>query len=153
LRFSNPASPTFSGGDSAGERLPLDPSTPQAEPDVLGDRQVREEGVALEDRVHVPLVRRQSDHVAVSEEDPALGGGLETADHPQRGGLAAPRRPEHGEERPARDFQREIVDRDHAVEPLGHVLDPDVRGLRALGWCRHLRAPQRSISRASPSRA
>ena len=46
-----------------------DPAPLEAEGDVVGDRHVREERVALEDGVHVPLVRRQPDDVAVGEED------------------------------------------------------------------------------------
>ena len=46
----------------------------QAEGDVLGHRLVREERVALEDRVDAPLVRRRARHVVAVEQDLALVG-------------------------------------------------------------------------------
>ena len=76
------------------DALPLEP-----EGDVVLDRHVREERVALEDGVHVPLVRREADHVLVAEEDAALGRLLETADHAQRRRLPAAGRAEQREER------------------------------------------------------
>ena len=46
----------------------------QAEGDVVGHRLVREERVALEDRVDAPLVRRRARHVGAVEQDLALVG-------------------------------------------------------------------------------
>src|SRR5439155_11856532 len=62
---------------------------PQAEGDVLEDRQVREKCVALEDRVDVPLVGRRPADRAVAEVNRAGCRLLEATDHPQRGRLAA----------------------------------------------------------------
>ena len=61
----------------------------QPEGDVLEDRQMGEQGVVLEDRVHVPPVRRQPRHVLALELDESARGLLEAADHPQRRRLAA----------------------------------------------------------------
>ena len=61
----------------------------QPEGDVVLDAQVREERVALEDRVGRPLERRHALDVDAVDQDPALGRLLEAGDHPQRRGLAA----------------------------------------------------------------
>ena len=90
----------------------LEPLAPQPEGDVLEDRQVREERVALEDGVDVSLVRRQPGHRLLAEVDRAGVRLLEAADHPQRRRLAAARGPEQGEERPVLDLERDLVDRD-----------------------------------------
>ncbi len=69
--------------------------------DVAGDVEVREERVALEDGVDAAPVRRHVGHVGAVEHDPAARRPLEPGDHPERGGLAAPRGAEHREELPA----------------------------------------------------
>ena len=99
----------------------------EPERDVVLDRHVREERVALEDGVDVALVGREPDDVLVAEEDAPLGRLLEAADHPQRRRLPAARRAEQREERAARDLDRDPVDCDRVVEPLDDVLEPDVR--------------------------
>jgi hypothetical protein len=101
-------------------------AAPKPERDVLEDREVREERVALEDGVHVAFVRRQAAHVALAEQDAALRLLLEPADHPQRRRLAAPGRAEHGEEAARRDLEREVVHREHVVEALRDALERDV---------------------------
>ena len=63
---------------------------PQAVRDVLLHVEVREERIALEDGVDRALVGRALRHVDAVEEDPAIRGLLEPAEHAQRGGLAAP---------------------------------------------------------------
>src|SRR5262249_29431810 len=75
--------------DPRSDRLARLALPPQAEGDVLEQGQVRKERVALENRVHVPLVRGQSRDDPVPEEDRAGAGLLEAADHPQRRRLAA----------------------------------------------------------------
>ena len=91
---------------AAGDLVAGNVSAAKAEGDVLEDRQVREERVALEDRVHVALVRRQSRDGLVAEVDDAIVRFLEAADHPQRRRLPAAGRPEQGEEGAARDLDR-----------------------------------------------
>src|SRR4029077_3871232 len=95
----------------AGLALPA-----QAEGDVLEDGQVREECVALEDRVHVPLVRRQARDGPVSEEDRAGARLLEAADHPERRRLPAAGGAEQREEATLLDLERQVIDRRHVVE-------------------------------------
>jgi hypothetical protein len=74
----------------------------EAEGHVLGHRHVRPDGVALEDHRHGAFLgrergRRRRDDAAVHL-DRALAGRQEARDHPERGGLAAPRGPEQREE-------------------------------------------------------
>ena len=76
----------------------LDAAAAEAEGDVLEDREVREERVALKDGVDVPLVRRAAGDIGVAEVDRACGRLLEAADHPERRRLAAARGAEQGEE-------------------------------------------------------
>ena len=64
--------------------------------------------------------------VAVAQEDPPLVRLLEPADHAQRRRLAAAGRAEQGEERPARDLDRDPVHGDDVVEPLDDAFEPDV---------------------------
>ena len=106
----------------------LDAAAAEAEGDVLEDREVREERVALEDGVDVPLVGRAAGDIGVAEVDRACGRLLEAADHPERRRLAAARGAEQGEEPAVVDREGEIVDRDDVVETLGDVLQPDVGG-------------------------
>ena len=98
---------------------------PQAEGDVVEDRQEREQGVALEHRVHVAAVRRDGRYVLAVQQDPARGRLLESGDQPQRRRLAAARWAKQGEELTAVDLQVDVVHGD-LVEPLGqrYELDP-----------------------------
>ena len=161
LRFSRPARSTSS---SISETRVLTsafgrPFRCEPERDVVVDRHVREERVALEHGVDVPLVRRQPDDVAVAEEDPPGRRLLEAADHPQGRRLPASRRTEQREEGAARDLERDAVDGEHLAEPLDDVLEPDVR---APSWsrspgCLVVRRPRRRRhprpSRRAASRA
>ena len=104
----------------------LDAATTQPEGDVLEDREVREERIRLEDRVHVALVGRQRRHVDSPELDASLGGLLEAADHPQRRRLATARWPEEREEVAALDVERDVVDGDDVVEALRQPDQADV---------------------------
>lgn len=75
-----------------------DAAAAQAEGDVLGDVEVREERVRLEDGVDGPFVRGQVGDVPVAEVDGAGGGVLQAGDHAEGGGLAAAGGAEEGEE-------------------------------------------------------
>ena len=98
----------------------------EPERDVLLHAEVGEERVGLEHRVDVALVRGMLGDVRAAEEDLALGRVLEAADHPQRRRLATPGRAEHGEEAPARDRHREVVDRRHLPEALADAIQMDI---------------------------
>ena len=75
----------------------------EPEGDVPRNVEMAEERVALEDHVHVPLVRRHVLDRLALEPDVALGGHLEAREHAKRRRLAAPRRPEQAEELALRD--------------------------------------------------
>ena len=68
----------------------------QPETHVLGHRQMREQGIALEHRVDGPTVRRQVGDVLPVEQDLPAGGCLEPRNQAQERGLAAARRPRAG---------------------------------------------------------
>ena len=57
--------------------------------------------------------------------DRAVGRVLEPGDHPQRGRLAAARRPEQHEELLVGDVEGQVVDGDDVAEPLRDVLERD----------------------------
>ena len=90
-RFSYPVSWTIASASATrpfalglGHRLVL-----HAEGDVLGDRQEREQRVALEDRVDVAAVGCPAPDVGAVEQDLSAGRRLEARHHAQRGRLAA----------------------------------------------------------------
>ena len=105
---------------------------PQAEGDVLEDRQVREERVALEDGVDVALVRRQADDVAGrrGRSRPSVGSSKPPIIRSVVV-LPQPDGPSSAKNEPARDLERDPVDRDDVVEALRDVLEADVGGGRA----------------------
>ena len=97
----------------------------QAEGDVLLDRHVRPQRVALEDHRHPPLLRRQRGagrrHLLAVHFDRAGGRRHKTRDHPQRRGLAAAGRAEQRDEFARAQRQIEIVDDDEVAELLGEA--------------------------------
>ncbi len=109
---------------------------PQSVGDVLTDRHVREERVVLEHRVHIALVRRNTLHVLTTDPNVSGIGLLEPGQHAQRGGLAATRRSEQRQELTGLNAQADRVDRNHAAEALGEVLQFDCAALTA-----HLACP------------
>src|SRR5215212_7520587 len=114
-----------------GERL-SDPATgllprrlreAQPEGDVLGDRQMGEEGVALEYGVDVAPVRRCVRHILAVQQDPSCAGALEAGDHAQRRRLAAPARAQQREKFPRRDVQVYAGYRLEPAEALGEIYE------------------------------
>ena len=97
----------------------------QAEREVVVHGHVRVERVRLED--HRDVTRSGCNVVddTAADQDPATRHVLEPGEHPQRGRLAAARRTDEDEELAVRDLEREIVDRDRAVEALRDVLELD----------------------------
>ena len=122
-------------GDAPVERGPVETPAAQAEADVAADVEVLEEGVALEDRVDVALVRGRAGDVLAADEDRAGGRVAEAGDHPQRRGLAAARRAEQGEELAARDVEVEVVDDGGAAEDLGQAAQRDATASSGRGAC------------------
>src|SRR3954452_917894 len=101
------------------------PAHAQPEGHVLGHGEVREEAVGLEDHPHVALVRRGVGDVPPVEQHPALVGGVEARDRPQRRRLPAARRAQERQELAARDVQVEPVEGHHGAVPAGQPLQPD----------------------------
>src|SRR5690606_10978878 len=94
----------------------------QPERDILEHRHVREERVALKDRVDRPLERTESRHIFAADEHLPGRGVFEPRDEPKGRGLATARRPEQREERARRNRQIEVLDRG---EPRKTLLDAD----------------------------
>ena len=106
--------------------LLADVLVPQTEGDVVLDRQVREERVVLEHRVHVPLVGRRLRHVHPVEQDLALRRTLEAGDQAKRGRLPAARRPQEREELARGHLQVDPGDRLDFAEALDQVDELDL---------------------------
>ena len=96
---------------------------PQAEGDVVPERQVREERVVLEDRVHAALVRRHGGHVLAVEENAARVRPFEAGQHAQERRLAAPARPEEREELAPFHVESDVVHGRHGPEAFRHALE------------------------------
>src|ERR1044071_8480306 len=86
---------------------------------VVEHGEVREERVLLEHRPDVAAVRRSLGDVLVRDQDLPRVRVLEARDHAQGGGLAGAARAEQGEQRPARDLERDVLDHASAPEGLG----------------------------------
>src|ERR1700692_3647196 len=99
---------------------------------------MREQRIVLEHETDIALVRRQAGDVLPTQADVTGVGMLESRDHPQRGGLAAARWAEQGQELARRDVQVYVSRRVdlalHAVrKAFRHAVDLD-----ADGFGRHL---------------
>jgi len=111
----------------------------QAVGDVLGHRQVREQGVRLEHHAHVAAVHGDAGEVAVAEPQVAGRGRLEARDDAQERGLAAAGGPDEADQRTAREAQVDAVQGHGGAEALTETLDHEVgavgahagRGVRA----------------------
>ena len=105
----------------------------EAVADILGDGEVREEGVGLEDHGDVARRRRQCGHVLPADQDAPRGRKLEASDHAQGGGLAAAGRTQERHEVAGPDLERHLAHRDHGAEGLGYPLELDGGGLAHAG--------------------
>ena len=95
----------------------------EAELDVGDYRPVGEQRKVLEDGGRRPLVRWQVDERLAVEDDVTRGWELVTADHPERGRLAATRRAQQDDVLAVVDVQVDVVDGDR---PAGeHLGQPD----------------------------
>jgi hypothetical protein len=101
-------------------RLPqaraVDPAHPERIGDVLEHGHVRPDGIALEDHAHLPFVSRHKgagggrvEHASVVDDLSAIAP-LEADDHAQGRRLAAPARPEQGQNLTAPHIERQLVD-------------------------------------------
>jgi hypothetical protein len=109
-------------------RADLGPRTAQhlqPEGHVAGHREVREEGVGLEDRVGAPAVRRQARDVLPADPHAPPVRRLEARDEAQERGLAAARGAQEREELARANGQRHVVHGAHGAEVPPHALDAD----------------------------
>jgi hypothetical protein len=125
------------------------PTHPQREHHVVQDGHVRPYRIRLEDDADRPAMRpdvhpatRVGHHLA-TDLDHTVVGAFEAGDEPQRGGLAAPARPEQGDQLALRDLQVDAVDGIGGDRSSRVALD-EVRQLDHAGdslpardgWCR-----------------
>ena len=87
----------------------------QAEGEVVLDRHVRVERVALEDHRDVPFLRREVVDDAVADPELAVGDLLEPGDHAQGGRLAAPGRADQHHQFAVLDREVEVI---HGLRPV-----------------------------------
>ncbi len=100
----------------------------EAEREVVVDRHVRVERVALEDHRDVAVLRRHVVDDPVADEHPPVADVLEPGHAAQCGGLSAARWPDEDQELPVLDLQVEVVDGDDVLAvPLVHVVECDGR--------------------------
>ena len=95
----------------------------EAEGEVVADRHVRVERVALEHHGDVAVLRRDVVDHLVADAQLALGDLLEPRDHPQAGGLPAPRRPDEHHELAVADLEVEVRYGGHVAVALVHVIE------------------------------
>ena len=126
------ADPLELGLDPLGDLGLRDLLAAQPEGDVLAHAQVREQGVALEDRIGGATIGGEPGDVLAVDEHPARGGLLEAGDHAQRRGLAAAAGAEHGEEFAPRDVELHLPHGDEVAEVLADPVQPD-GGLTRVG--------------------
>jgi hypothetical protein len=100
----------------------------QRELEVLPDREMRVERVALEDHRDVAVAGRDVVDHPTADRDGAGGDLLEARDHAERGALAAAGRPHEHHERAVGDREVDRVDRLHpAGVDLRDLGEQDVR--------------------------
>ena len=114
-------------GDSARGFGLLRAADLEAVAEVLADRHVRIEGVALEDHRDVPVARSPVRDLASSDGEPTVRGLLEACNQPEERRLPAAGGTDQDEELAVLDRERHVVDRDDAAsECLRHMLEDDL---------------------------
>jgi len=97
-----------------------DPPHLQAERDIVEAVQMRKERIALKHHRRAPPGGREIGHVAVADQDVAVGDVFMPGDHPQRAGLAAAAGAEQAAIAGRRDAQRDAVDRKRLAIAFGY---------------------------------
>src|SRR5581483_5114460 len=124
------------------------PADPQAELDVLLRGHVREQRVRLEHHPHVALVGRDVRDVLAVDDDAAAVRAVEAGDEPERGRLAAARRPEQRQELALSERDVDAVQRPDGAEVAMQVLQLEKshgRYLAPASWsCPPRRRPMKS---------
>ena len=93
----------------------------EGEPDVVGHRHVRVQGVVLEHHGDVPVLGLDVVDDLVADLQLAAADRLQPGDHPQRRRLPAARRADHHDELAVLDLEAEVVDDVRPV--LVHLVD------------------------------
>ena len=99
----------------------------QAIADIVGDRQVREQRIGLEDDAEIALGRARMGDVTPAHLDAAAVLQVEAGDCAQQGGLAAARRAEEADELAAMDVEIDAAQGLEGAEALGELADRDKR--------------------------
>ena len=81
--------------------------------------------VVLEHEPDAAVLRAPSGHLLVGDVHGSGVRPLQPGDAAQERRLPRAGRPEEGDERPGRDFERHVLERDEVAEPLRHVADDD----------------------------
>jgi hypothetical protein len=92
----------------------------KTELDVTPHREMRKKRIVLEHGIDVAAIRRQRIDARAVQPDLAFIRRLESRDHPQRGRLAAARRPQHREELATLDAQIQARDGGLSPEAFGY---------------------------------
>jgi hypothetical protein len=95
----------------------------QPEGDVVVHAHVGVQRVVLEHHRDVAVARRDIVHAPLADVNLACGGVFQPRQHAQRGRLAAARRSHQHHKLAWLDVQRQVVDRRHRAEALGHLLE------------------------------
>jgi len=108
---------------------------PQAEADVFTRRQVREQGVGLENRVDVALMGRHARGVGPGDLQGAGVGQIQPGDEPQQSGFAAARWSQQREELALAHLQRDLIQRHDAAKAAAQPggFDSGRRGRGGIG--------------------
>src|SRR5207302_2207326 len=109
-----------------GDRAPPQAAAHQPVADIVGDGEVGEERIGLEDDAEVALGRRQPRDVAAPLADRAGGLRIEAGDGAQQRRLAAARGAEETDELALGDIERDVAEGGEIAEALGKVSDFEV---------------------------
>jgi hypothetical protein len=97
----------------------------QRERDVLPHSHLRVERKELEHKGDVALAGGEPGHILAVDVNPSLGHSFQPGNHPQRGGLAAARRPEQRHELAAADGEVHRLHRPCLTEFLSYLSELD----------------------------
>ena len=111
--------------DAAGDLGVRHLGHPQTEADVLEDRQMRKDGIILEDHRDATVLGGQVIDAAPADPDLSGRGGFQPGDDAQQRGLAAARCAQQDHEFLVRDGQVDVVQGLICPEGLGDILDLD----------------------------
>ena len=95
----------------------------EAESDILEDVEMREQRIGLEHHVYGTPVRRHAGEIFALQQKPSAIGRLETGDAAHQRRFSTSGGAEQREEFTVRDFERDVVERDHRSITLRDMTD------------------------------